>query len=180
MADLWQAYAPSVIYAVSVTDKSALDVTNGSTKVVRAYRMWHFDIGPTANNGGFIEMHIARFSTSAVGYSNTPVRSRDSNAALLPHGISAGSTRIESTSVTEELFRSYMRCTDEWLTTDSSNIDVWELEVPLSLVWDAGYRDSTIEPIVLRKSCGVHIRQQTGATANAAADYEIEFTVGDS
>lgn len=174
MVDLWRAVAPCV--SLSSTElKSTVDVqqTAAGTRVVRAYRMWHFEGTQRSVSAAFLPMVIGRINSQDANKASLfalPAKSTQ----LLPDTITTGSGRGPSEVA---VLRRYIRSPDEFLNSETEHIDHWEFDVPMAEVWNAGYRDANIQPIVIRPGQGVHIRQDDTASTTTEADYEIEFTV---
>jgi hypothetical protein len=51
----------------------------------------------------------------------------------------------------------------------------WLTLVPFAEIWNAGYGDTNVEPLVCRSSEGVQLLH-SGTSAVGTADLEIEFT----
>lgn len=169
MAATWRSTSQSVAYASA---KSMLDVYNavGSVKIIRCYRMYHFNNGLGAVTGVLTNMKIRRITTASAGSAVTPV-AHDTNSAALDANTTSGTGR---TVTGTDLFRQYIYSNDE-PAVSAASMDEWELLVPFAEVWNAGYGDSNIEPIVCRAIQGADI-QQAGSSAVGTADLEIEFT----
>ena len=173
MAETWRATSQGVAYA---SGKSMLDLANesDSAKVLRAYRMYHFNNGTGAVTGVLTTLRIYRqtvgSSAPAGGSTVTPVAHDTTNAAL-----DANTTAGTGRTITDgALFRQYLWSNDE-PAVSGSGMDEWELFVPFAEVWNAGYGDSNVQPIVCRAAEGVHMKHQ-GSSAVGTADFEIEFT----
>jgi hypothetical protein len=149
-----------------------LDVFNGagSTRVVRVYRIYQFNNGVTAVTGVLTAMRINRLTAASAGTTVTPV-AHDTASSALNANTTAGTGRtVTRTSV----FRQFLWSNDE-PAVSGATMDEWELLVPFAEVWNAGYGDTNIEPLVCRAGFGVEI-QQSGTSAVGSNDFEIEFT----
>lgn len=170
MAATWRATAASVAFASA---KSMIDVFNatGTARVIRVYRMFQFN-NQTAAIAGVLTLHqVNRLTTSITGGSAvTPVK-HDSNSGALDANTTAGTGR---TVTRTDVFRRYLWATEEATTTGTAQAN-WELMLPNCEVWNAGYADTNIEPLVCRAAEGVEI-QNAGSGAVGTNDLEIEFT----
>lgn len=169
MAATWRATKQGVAYASA---KSMLDVFNGgsSARVIRCYRMYLFNNGLSAVTGILTTMRVNRTTEASAGSTVTPVK-HDSNSSALDANTTCGTNR---TITRPEVFRQIVWSNDE-PTVSGSTQDEWECLVPFAEIWNAGYGDSNVEPIVCRAGYGAEI-QQAGASAVGSADLEIEFT----
>lgn len=149
-----------------------IDVYNaaGSARVIRAYRMYQFNNGVSAVTGVLTTMRVNRTTAASAGTTVTPVK-HDSNSSALAAQTTCGTGRTVTRS---DIFRQYLWSNDEPAVSGAS-LDEWELLVPFAEVWNAGYGDSNVEPLVCRASNGVEI-QQSGTSAVGTNDFEIEFT----
>jgi hypothetical protein len=169
MAETWRAVALGVAFAAS---KSMLDVfqATGGTRVYRARRMYHFNNGLTSVTGVLTTMRVTRITDATGGSAVTPVAHDTTNAAL-PAQLTAGTGR---TVTTTDVFRQYIWSNDE-PAVSAATIDEWELLVPFAEVWNAGYGDTNVQPLVCRATQGVQL-SHVGTTLVGANDFEIEFT----
>ncbi len=169
MAATWRATSQAVAFASA---KSMLDLFQAGTgtRVQRAYRMYQFNNGTTAVTGVLTLMRVNRGTASSGGSTVTPVK-HDTASGALAADVTCGTGR---TFTRTDVFRQYLWSNDE-PTVSGATMDEWELLIPFAEVWNAGYGDSNIEPIVCRPGFGVEI-QQSGASAVGSNDFEIEFT----
>lgn len=169
MANTWRSTSQAVAFA---SGKSMLDLFNGATatRVLRVRRAYQFNNGTTAVAGVLTTMQVRRSTAASGGTSVTPVAHDTNNSAL-----EAAATSGTGRTVTDgSLFRQYLWSNDEPVST-GSGLDEWELLVPFGEVWNAGYADSNVQPIVCRADQGFHIKQ-SGTSAVGSNDFEIEFT----
>lgn len=169
MANTWSANAQVVTYA---SGKSMISIFNGAgaTRVLRAYRFYHFNSNTTSISGVLTEMRLNRISASSSGTILTPVSFDTTNSALE----AAVEARTNGTNTVSHLFRRYIYSNDE-PSVGSGTIDELELLVPFACIWQEGYGDSTMQPLTARVGEGYEIRQQ-GTSAVSSADLEILFT----
>lgn len=173
--NLWRLFAGSVPYAqAGHVPTAVLDVSQGATgtHVVRVYNIWHFNASLVGVSGLFLTYSIRRITGGPVMMPNlVPVPAHATD--LLPKEVTCGSWRA---STAGSVFRKYVRETDEW-TRGSNNIMQWEFDVPMALVWDAGYGDMNIQPLTARAGEGIAVVQETASnTTTNTQDVEMEFT----
>ena len=147
---------------------------SGGSRVLRTYRIYQFNNNTTSATGVLTTMVIYRQTvggSAPIGGSTiTPVK-HDTNSGALAANVTAGTGR---TITDGDLFRQYLWSNDE-PDVSGSSMDEWELFVPFAEVWNAGYGDSNVEPIVSRAGYGVHLKH-AGASTEGLCDVEIEFT----
>lgn len=169
MAATWRSTSGGVAFAAT---KDMLNIFNGgaSGRVIRAYRAYHFNNGVTAVVGVLTTMQVRRITAASVGTVVTPVKHDTASSAL---DINTTSGTGQTTTGTD-IFRRYLWSNDE-PTVSLNTQDEWELLVPFAEVWNAGYGDTNVEPIVCRAGFGFQLFH-SGATIVGANDFEIEFT----
>lgn len=172
MANTWRATAQAVAFASA---KHMLDVhnTSASTRYIRVYRCYQFNNGTGAVTGILCTMRIMRSTTNPTGGTGvTPVPHNIGNS-VLNAGTTAGTGR---TNVVTSIFRQYLWSNDE-PTVSLATMDEWELLVPFAEVWNAGYGDTNVEPLMCRASNSEGVSmQQSSASAVGTNDFEMEFT----
>jgi hypothetical protein len=171
MAATWRATSQAVAFANA---KSMLDVFNaaGSARVIRIYRMYQFNNGVAAITGVLTAMRVNRTTAASSGSTVTPVAHDTASSALVAQTTAGTGRTITRPSV----FRQYLWSNDE-PAVSGATLDEWELLVPFAEIWNAGYGDSNVEPIVCRAGFGAEI-QNSGTTAVGSNDFEMEFTDG--
>jgi len=169
MAATWRSVSLGVAFA---SGKSMLDVFNatGSTRIIRVYRAYQFNNGTGAVTGVLTAMRINRITAASAGSAVTPIK-HDTNSSALNANTTSGTGR---TTTASDNFRQYIWSNDE-PSVSGATMDEWELLVPFAEVWNAGYGDTNIEPVVCRAVQGFEIKQQ-GTSAVGTNDFEIEFT----
>jgi len=169
MAATWRATSGGVAFASA---KDMLNVFNGgaSTRVIRAYRGYQFNNGTAAVAGVLTTIQVRRITSASAGTTVTPV-AHDTASSALNVNTTAGTNQ---TTTGTDIFRRLVWSNDE-PTVSAATMDEWELLVPFAEIWNAGYGDTNIEPIVCRAGFGFEIFH-SGATAVGSNDFEIEFT----
>jgi hypothetical protein len=175
MAATWRAVTILPTYAA--TAKSLLKVFNatGSGVVLRVYRVWLLNSQIAAVAGVLAPVSLVRISTvGSGGIAVTPVK-HDTSSTALPAQVTAayGDTTPGTVDAT---FRRVQVSTDEQLvgTLTSNQLEGFH---PINRLWDSGYGDSNVEPIVLREGFGISVYTPGVASAAGIADVIIEFTV---
>lgn len=169
MANTWVASSQSVAFA---SGKSMLDVFNktGSARVIRVYRILCFNSQTATVTGVWAQLRIYRITTASSGSTVTPFPKDTTNTAISSSNTDAGTGR---TTTRTDLLRQV------WWTTDQVAVDntikTWSTYLPVATIWNAGYKETTIQPIVCPADNGVNV-YNNNATAVGTADFEIEFT----
>lgn len=169
MANTWRSTFGGAAFAAT---KDMLNVMNGSSsaRVIRVYRAYQFNNGVTAVTGVLTTMQIRRITAASAGTAVTPVKHDTNNAAL---DVNTTSGTAQTTTGTD-IFRRFLWSNDE-PTVSANTQDEWELLVPFAEVWNAGYGDTNVDPIVCRAGFGFQI-YHSGSTTVGTNDFEIEFT----
>ena len=157
-------------------NKSMISVFNasGSGQIIRLYRAWILNNQTAAVTGVLTNIELRRITSGSGGSASTPQK-HDSTSASFPAQIVAGSGL---TVTTTDLFRRIVWSTDEPVANATASIDEFQCIVPFNCVWDVGYNDANVEPIVCREGEGVSI-QNIGATVGVA-DFFFEVTMAAS
>jgi hypothetical protein len=158
-------------------NKCLLGIYNasGSAKIARVYRVWALNNSVTAVTGVLTNLELRRLTSMSGGTSVTPMK-HDTTSASFPAQITVATGPTVSTS---DLFRRVVWSNDEPAANAAVTMDEIETIVPLSTLWDVGYNDSTIEPIVLREGYGLGL-VNTGNTSVGVIDVFFEVTLSDS
>jgi len=174
MADTFTVISPGTTFALN---KCMLGVFNGSGsgKVVRLYRAWLLNNGVTAVTGVLTNIELRRTTTGSGGSAITPMPHDSTNAAL-PSQLAIATNQSVTTS---DLFRRLVWSNDEATANVACTIDELETLPQLSQIWDVGYGDLNVEPIVCREGQGVALIN-TGNTSVGSVDVIFEITVASS
>lgn len=163
----YHATALAIAYASA---KSMIDVFNATASPVinKVYRIYQWNSG---NGTATLLPHkVNRTTAASVGTTVTPVKHDTTNSALDAH-VTAGTGR---TITRTDLFRSYLFA-NGIAQQGAYTIRTWDVMIPFTLIWDSGYKDSNVKPIVCNATQGVEV-QSTGVTATGKADLDVEFT----
>lgn len=154
------------------SNKSLLSLFNGagSGRVLRVYRVWALNHQTAAVVGVMTAIELRRITASSGGTAQTPIK-HDTNSATLPAQVTAATGPTDTVT---DLFRRVLWSGDEPGVGTGTN-DEWECLPENGKLWDAGYGDTTVEPITLREGQGISLRQP-GANTIGVIDVMIEFT----
>ena len=173
-----QTYTLATTDVAFALNKCMLGVFNGagSSRVVRVYRIWALNNGIALVTGVLTSLELRRITAGSGGTPVTPSK-HDTGSEAFPVQIVVSTNMIYTASDT---FRRAIWSNDEAIgTTTAVSIDEMEVCVPLCLLWDVGYADSTVEPIVCREGYGAALIN-TGNTAVGVVDVFMEVTLANS
>jgi len=169
MAETHRATSGGVAYT---NGKDMLNVFNGgaSAKVVRAYRGTWLNNGTTAVTGVVTTAQVRRITAASGGTGVTAVK-HDTASAALDAATTCGTNQTVTGS---DIFRRFLYINEEPVVAGTTQAN-WLTLIPFGEIWNAGYGDSNIEPIVCRAAQGFELFH-SGSSAVGSADLEIEFT----
>lgn len=173
MASTYIVQATQVICNNSAAVKSLIAIFNtaASGKILRVYKVWVENNQTTAVTGGNMVINLSRITAASGGITLTPVTFDTTNTVL---GTVAAGTGM--TVTTSDVFRRQYWSNDE-PSLNNATVDEFQMFHTWSSLWDVGYGDANIEPIVCREGQGVSV-QNTGTTFTTQyVDVFIEFTV---
>lgn len=155
------------------TNKSLLALFNtaASGKILRVYRVWLANNQvSTVASGGMAVIQLLRITAASAGTPIVP-KAFDTTATALGTVVAGTNMTVTDSSIFRRISWSYDEPTVQTGTNDEfETFQFW------SILWDTGYNDSNVEPLVLREGEGVSIKNTTTLTANFI-DCFIEFTV---
>jgi hypothetical protein len=171
MAQTYTIGATGVSFALN---KCLLGVFNGSGsgRIVRVYRAWILNNGTTAVTGVLTNIELRRTSAGSGGTAITPLK-HDSTSESFPAQINVATNQ---TVTTTDLFRRIVWSNDEATANATASLDELETLVPLNCIWDVGYNDANVTPIVLREGQGLAL-VNIGNTSVGSADIFFEVTL---
>lgn len=173
MAATYRVIASNVVFG---NGKSMIALWNGSgsadvLKVTRIYFL-NNQVGVAAGTGILIILHLTRITAYTGATKLFPVKLKQTSSDLDSNvAASFGATVTEASTVLRRVIWSG----DEPQQSEL-HMDTLELIPDLNVIWDSGYGDSNIEPLVLNASEGVHVKCTTNTTATHMGDIIIEFT----
>lgn len=177
MANTFIAIAAGIPFTATNTSMLALFNGAGSGVILRVYRCWVENSSQdTAFTGTQGLLSFNRITAATASNWTIPPIPLDSSNTALPAQVICGS---KFTVTTSDLFRRVPWSTDE-PTIVGGTIDELQTMNSFMYLWDTGYNDANIEPLVCREGQGVSVQNISfTATAPANAGYldaYIEFT----
>jgi hypothetical protein len=165
-----QTYTIAAVGVGFALNKCMLGVFNGagSGRIVRIYRVWTLNNGTAAVTGVMTNFEMRRTSAGAGGSAIT--------SEAFPAQIIVSTNQ---TVTTTDLFRRTTWSNDEATGNAACSMDELETLPPLNCIWDVGYGDTNVEPIVLREGYGLAVIN-TGNTAVGTVDVFFEVTLAAS
>jgi hypothetical protein len=172
MAQTYTIFKADVTFA---PNKCLIGLYNGSGsgRIVRVYRVWALNNQITAVTGAITNLELRRLTAGSGGTAITPFK-HDTNDESFPAQI------VVATNMTftpTDLLTRVLWSTDE-PAINVLTIDELQITTPLCTLWDAGYADSSVEPIVCREGYGVALTN-IGATVGQV-DVFMEVTLASS
>ena len=170
MPNTWTASSQNTLIAAA---KHMLDVANGagSARVIRVYRAYAFNNQALAVTG---VLNVFRVNITGGAVGGTPITpvSNNWNSTALDANTTCGTGRTISTPT---VIRTLLQSPDE-VVIGTADWDSLATLVPFALVWDAGYHDSTIQPVTCRPGATRGFSLQSVTQTGGFNDYEILFT----
>ncbi len=170
MANTYIVHANNITYG---NGKQMACIWNTSASVVSVRRIAIYNNQINAGVTGVVaELRLRRIT--AVGVNGTFLTINKTLSTIpTPTNISAmtASTTVTSTDVFERIYWS----TDEGTPTEY-NLDTFENYMNYTTIFEGGYGDTNVEPIVCRTNQGVELSCITNTTVGSL-DIFIEFTV---
>jgi hypothetical protein len=120
-------------------------------------------------------MELRRITSASGGSVITPMKHDTTNESFPAQIVVSTGTTVS----TSDLFRRVAWSNDEAAANAAVTMDELETIVPLNCIWDVGYTDTTVEPIVCREGFGVALIN-TGNTAVGTLDVFFEVTLASS
>lgn len=155
--------------------KNMFSLYNTSASLVcRIYRVWMTNPQTSNVTGGYALASLGRITSAIAGSPTavTPVGHNPANTTLTGLTVNHAGTVATQTLV----YRTIARPNDEIAAAGATADEIANI-VPLNLIWDAGYRDTNVQPITLRENEGFNIRTPASpGTYTGTADIRVEFT----
>ena len=183
MANTWTARTAGTVAFAS--NKSMIAVVNlaSSGVVVRVYRIWALNNQTAVVTGVSTPIQVQRVTTAQTteagitGTVITPV-AHDTNNTALTNKVACYTNATTNMSTTTSIYRQVILTADEPATTVFTPDEWWEFPM-ICEIFNAGYKDSNLEPIVLRPGEGLEVRQP-GSNATGVFQFNMLFTSGAS
>ncbi len=164
------AYFPDNALAAN---KSMATIFNGvgSGKVIKIWRILFLNNQTVAVSGVLTSLEMRRITATSGGSDIVAVSMDSTNSAL-----NAGIAIKTGTSDTfTDLLKTIIWSCDE-PTAGGNTLDEYEMIPAFNYVWDVGYGDPNINPLVLRAGEGMTIKHNGSYAGGATMDISIEFT----
>jgi hypothetical protein len=171
MANTFTLFNQGISFAAG---KVMAGIFNEGARVLRVRRIGLLNTQTSSVTGVMCQLDVRRYTATATWSGSsavTPVKHDSNNSAL--SSVTAGNSGTPGTSGSTHTFRRVVWSSDE-ASLSSATADEWECLVPLNIIWDAGYADSNVQPLVIRTDEAVNIYNVSGAAG--LLDSWIEFT----
>jgi hypothetical protein len=185
MANTWTARTNGVVAFASNKSMIALVNLASSGVVVRVYRIWALNLNTgTVSNGIATPIQVSRVTTAQTttagitGTQITPTAHDTTNTALTNKVACYTNATTNMSTVANSTYRRVLVTVDEPASTALTPDEYWCFP-KIAEIFTVGYRDTTVEPIVLRPGEGIEVRQP-GANALGSFEFAITFTSGAS
>lgn len=162
-------------------NKTLLTIFNGSGsgRIIRVYKIWCLHNPFAAATSTLTKIHIIRTTANSSGtdIKSSLVKHQTANENM-PSQVAIKHSSTDTTS--GDPIRQVT-----WSVNTPASIGIqntigeWQSVYSLSRVFEAGYYNSTLEPIVLREDQGIVIKQP-GTNTNGFVESIIEFTMESS
>lgn len=152
----------------------------GSAKIIRVYRVFMYPLSSAAVTGGMGIYVMDRFTGVPGGGAAVTLIKHNTASAAVPAQISAldGDTSITGSLTTAGIVRVVCRSNDEVSATSATLEEFQQLHSFGALIYDGGYGDTNVEPIVLRETEGLRMYSTNAGTWGASTfDLCIEMTI---
>lgn len=170
MAQTFTALYPGVTFAAGKVLAGILNAH--ATEVLKIRRVGLVNMQPSAVAGVICAIELRKYTDTAElsgGSTVTPVAHDSANTAAASAVFSFNSTP----SGTSNLLRRIWWSSDE-PSVGTGTVDELECNIPLNIVWDAGYGESDVQPLTLRQDESMVVYNVSGTVG--AIDVWIEFT----
>lgn len=171
MANTQTAYFNGVAFAA--TKNMAAILNTHATEKIKIRRIGLLNAQTAAVTGVLCAIELRLYTATATLAAPTavvPVKHDSTKAAPTSATIGHAGTPGGTPAVLRRIFWS----SDE-ATISTGTLDEWETLVPLNIIWDAGYYDPIVEPLVLNQNEMVSVYNVSGAAG--LLDVWIEYTV---
>lgn len=170
MASTWTLLIQGRAFAATTT---LAGIINAGANVLRIRRVGMLNYQTAAVTGVICSGELRHYNTtfSWTPTAVSPVKHDSGNAALT--SVTCGYGGSPSTSGATDVLRRIIWSSDEPAASTATS-DEWECLVPLNIIWDAGYGDSNVQPLVVRQNEGFTYYNTAGAAG--IVDIWIEFT----
>lgn len=182
MANTWTARTNGGVAMNATGPKLSIYNINASGVVVRVYRIWVCNKATSAvSTGTVVPLIIDRLNTGTpTGGTAITAIAHDTNNTSIAATVDVRTGHTGGASqVANSTYRQVLITTDEPAANVLTPDEYWTFPI-MNEIFNAGYKDSNVEPIVLRPQEGIEVRLTTAAPANALFEFVATFTVGAS
>lgn len=169
MTDTYTAYFSNIAFAAGKNMAALLNAD--ATELIKVRRVGLLNSQVNAVTGVICQLDLQlRTSATLTGSTPfTPTPHDSTNAAAANLICASAGTPGGSVNTLRRVFWS----SDE-PAISSATLDEMECMVPFNIIWDAGYADSSIQPLTLRQNQMIMVYNQTGAAG--LVDIWMEYT----
>jgi hypothetical protein len=184
MADTFTAASQAAVaWAASAT---MIGLLNNSANVVRVYRIWVYNnsVGTVSGGTCIYQLWRGTGTTWTGGTALTPIRHNPAGVIALT---SIGVNTLPTSGFTNTALLSQHTISNDEIAVTSLTMEELQAFKATGLIWDAGYGDSNVEPLVIRNGQGIRLLALAagagvgqGGTYAGSAMFAMEFTVAAS
>lgn len=170
MANTQTAYFTGVAFAA--TKNMAAILNSHATEKIKIRRVGLLNAQTAAVTGVLCAIELRKYTGAGLAAPTAVVPVKHDSTLAAPTSATIGHAGTPSgTAVT---LRRIFWSSDE-AAISTGTLDEWETIVPLNIIWDAGYYDPSVEPLVLNQNEMISVYNVSGAAG--LLDVWIEFTV---
>lgn len=174
---LWHALAWNVVPSTSeASGLISVSLRTVSDSVLRVYRIWHQLQHQVGVSGNLVACNIERTVNVSAGRS-IPIEAVLTSTPPLSEDVTAHTGVLMPTV---SILRRYVRAFEEIVVNATPDVPCWQFDVPLSVVWDAGYDGADVEPLTLRAGEGMQVCTTSGASDSVPNCLDVEFSEASS
>lgn len=171
MAQTFTAYFPGIAFAAGKAMAGLLN-TSGS-EVIKIRRIGLLNAQTAAVTGVVCQMELRYYPATATYAGSTTVTSQSHDSTnTAPASLTVGHNGTPGGSSPYVLRRVWWS-SDE-AAASGATVDEMEANVPLNVIWDAGYGDANVQPLTLRQNEAVVLWNLSGAAG--LLDIWVEYT----
>lgn len=166
-------FAGSLTAATFASNKSMATLFNasGSGKIIKLWRIWTLNNQLSPVSGILTNLELRRI-TNTSGGSSAQIIAHDTLSATLPSQITFTTGATDTFS---DLLKTIVWSTDE-PAVGGATLDEYQMIVPFNVIWDVGYGDSNVTPLVIREGEGITLKH-SGSFSQGQCDIFFEFNV---
>jgi hypothetical protein len=170
MANTQTAYFTGVAFAA--TKNMAAILNTHATEKIKIRRVGLLNAQTAGVTGVLCAIELRKYTGAGLATPTAVVPVKHDSTLAAPTSATIGHAgTISGTPVT---LRRIFWSSDE-AAISTGTLDEWETLVPLNIIWDAGYYDPSVEPLVLNQNEMIMVYNVSGAAG--LLDVWIEYTV---